>query len=278
MALEEFSIAGNLLRILSLDATPSTNNYATALLAAHEAGEGTLVLTFRQTQGRGHGKNVWESEEGRNLTFSLVLEPHFLEASRQFLLSQVVSLGLAHYLAGQMEDKGELQPHPSLSGEKKNLVAIKWPNDIYIGLRKIAGILIENSVMGQHLRWSVAGIGLNINQNTFPSHLPRAISLKMVTGREYDLQECLKELTRHIYVWYEKLRKGKYREINEKYLSLLLGREANLTYRTGDRSFQARVEGVDPFGQLLLRTDQGEVTSWPFKSVELVTGEDNGVL
>lgn len=308
MATETTRNAGNTrLRIIYLDQTPSTNNYATALLAVREAEEGCLVWTQRQTRGRGYGQNVWESEAGKNLTFSLILEPRFLEASRQFQLSQVISLGLADFLAGKTgqevccdpdvpEVRHSLNPgesrsnhvggearHTPASGEGQdapegrelrpqfaNRVTIKWPNDIYAGNRKIAGILIENSVMGDHLRWTVAGVGLNVNQESFPSHLPQAVSLRMLTGREYDLKECLTELANAILVWYDRLALGDVGAIGDRYLALMLGREEYRTYRQGDRLFRAVVEGVDEFGQLRLRDERGHTTVWPFKSIEWV--------
>ena len=241
------------IRIITPDETPSTNNYATTLLAANEAGEGCVVWTFRQTRGRGYGKNVWESEPGMNLTFSLVLEPSFLPAARQFLLSQVVSLGVAGFLREHTGD-----------------ISVKWPNDIYAVNRKIGGILIENTVMGDHLQWTVAGIGLNVNQSSFPAHLPHAVSLKMLTGREVDLRESLHSLLEHILTWYQMLRTRQYRQIRESYLNGMYGRGRSLTYRSGERRFTAEVEGVDDYGQLLLKDRAGVITTWPFKGVELL--------
>ena len=132
--LKSFQLKGH--HLIFQDEVLSTNNYATRLLASEKVEEGTVVLTFRQLKGRGHGKNVWESEDFKNLTFSLVLFPDFLPANMQFLLSQVVSLGLYDFLSG-----------------KTGNVAIKWPNDLLIHEKKVAGILIENSQrndLGEH--------------------------------------------------------------------------------------------------------------------------------
>lgn len=260
------------LRIIHPFETPSTNNYATDLITAGNAEEGCLILTYRQTNGRGHGKNRWETEEGKNLTFSLILEPRFLKAADQFILSKVISLALAGFL----DEKVKKQPfNASSSGitspKPENQIEIKWPNDILAGNRKIAGILIENRIMGSFLQWSVAGIGLNINQSSFPEYLSQATSLRLVTDCCYDLRECLEELTKHIFCRYEELREGNHRKIHEQYLERLFGKEYFYTYRMGSSHFDARVEGVDQYGRLKLRDKSGRLTVWPFKGVELLS-------
>lgn len=266
-----------------LDEVPSTNNYATGRLQTEALHEGTVVLTFRQTCGRGQAQNEWESEDYKNLTFSLVLRPDFLSASSQFALSQVISLGLAGYLSSETDD-----------------VAIKWPNDILIGKGKVAGMLVENSVMGSTIGWTVAGIGLNLNQKTFREYLPPAVSLSQFTGRVYRPEKVLQEVFESIMNRYGQLKSGSIHEISKDYLGHLFGMEQWLEYCTNDMSngqttltgrelgqgeidlinenqtssskektFQARIIGTDEFGRLMLEDRQGKVTVWPFKTIRM---------
>jgi len=273
--------AGNLLKnksemmqIIYLDEIPSTNNYATGRLQTEALYEGTVVLTFRQTHGRGQAQNVWESEEDKNLTFSLVLRPDFLPASSQFALSQVISLGLAGYLSAETED-----------------VAIKWPNDILIGKGKVAGMLVENSVMGSTIGWTVAGIGLNLNQDVFREYVPPAVSLSQITGKIYSPIEVLNEVYDSVMNRYAQLKKGRIDEIRREYLEQLFGMEKWLDYCTDEighdrrspsgrynqlnhdeihrtnknnpspeRTFKARIIGTDEYGRLMLEDRQGNIT------------------
>jgi BirA family transcriptional regulator, biotin operon repressor / biotin---[acetyl-CoA-carboxylase] ligase len=235
-----------------LDEVPSTNNYATHLIPSGKVVEGTVVLTFRQTMGKGNGKNVWESEDFKNLTFSLILFPDFLPASRQFLISQVVSLGLFDFIAG-----------------KTTGASIKWPNDLLVESKKIAGILIENTVSGANLLSSVAGIGININQLTFPGHLRRATSLALSTGKQFTLEDILKEILAEIFKWYEVLKKGQTGLIRESYLKNLFKIGEMTLFRKGSKVFQSKIEGIDDFGQLLLKMPSGKKEAFPFKSVEM---------
>jgi BirA family transcriptional regulator, biotin operon repressor / biotin---[acetyl-CoA-carboxylase] ligase len=212
-----------------------------------------VILTFRQTSGRGYGKNVWESENYKNLTFSLILKPRLLEASRQFLVSQVVSLGLADFLRSKTEG-----------------VTIKWPNDLLIYNKKVGGILIENSILGNQVQTTVAGIGLNINQDIFPDYLPAATSLSISTGCEYPLKESLNEIITEIFKWYGYLNLNNIRMIEEAYLNNLFMMEEKALFRAGETLFEAKIKGIDQYGQLLLKEDPDRIKAWPFKSIEMV--------
>jgi BirA family transcriptional regulator, biotin operon repressor / biotin---[acetyl-CoA-carboxylase] ligase len=241
------------LQIIYLDEVVSTNNYASSILSAGNVSEGTVILTFRQTGGRGHGNNVWESENNKNLTFSLILLPRFLEASRQFLVSQVVALGLADFLRS-----------------KTTGIAIKWPNDLLIHNKKTAGMLIENTIIGNQVHASVIGIGMNMNQVIFPDYLPLATSLAISTGREYPLEESLNEIITEIFRWYGLLKLNEVRTIRENYLKCLFRIEEKSLFRSGEEVFEAKIKGTDEYGQLLLEEDPGKIKAWPFKSLEMI--------
>ena len=157
--------------LIILPETDSTNNYLTQLCNEQQSAvrEFTTVIAERQTAGKGQRGNSWESEDCRNITFSFVLYPTFIEARRQFILSQIVSLSIKEELDQWTEG-----------------ISIKWPNDIYWNEKKICGILIENDLSGHHIGRSISGIGVNINQDVFRSNAPNPISLKQITGKDHD--------------------------------------------------------------------------------------------
>lgn len=241
------------MQIIHLDETPSTNNYATARLRTESLAEWTVILTFRQTHGRGQATNSWESEDFSNLTFSLVLRPEFIPAGSQFLISQAISLGITDFLK-----------------KKTGQVTIKWPNDILIGNRKVAGILIENAVMGHTIDWSVTGIGLNLNQQHFMPYSPEAVSLSMVTGRDYPPQETLMELLACLRSRYETLQNGDDETIRQDYLGNLYRYREWCSYRSDEGTFKAMITGTDEYGRLLLTDRSGNETAWPFKSIRML--------
>jgi BirA family transcriptional regulator, biotin operon repressor / biotin---[acetyl-CoA-carboxylase] ligase len=249
--LNSFHVPGH--RLILQDEVLSTNNYAIALLASEKVEEGTLVLTFRQIKGRGYGKNVWESEDYKNLTFSLILFPHFLPAQKQFLLSQVVCLGLYDFLS-----------------EKTSGVAIKWPNDLMINRKKTAGILIENSIFGMNLQSSVVGIGININQLQFTEYLPQATSLAIETGKEYSLEKTCQVILNQIMKWYSLLKAGHTERIEKSYLEHLFRNGEISKFRLDGQPFDAQIVGIDTYGQLLLKGSSGKINAFPFKSVEMI--------
>ena len=169
------------MRVENLDTAPSTNTWMTARADAY--GHGDVVAAREQTAGRGQRGNTWEAEPGRNLTFSLMLRPAGLRAADAFLLSMAVSVGIVRGLS-------ELMPEVD--------VEVKWPNDIYVGDLKLAGILIENSFEGSTVGRSVVGIGLNVNQSRFVSDAPNPVSMLGVTGREYNLDDVLRTVVARI--------------------------------------------------------------------------------
>jgi BirA family transcriptional regulator, biotin operon repressor / biotin---[acetyl-CoA-carboxylase] ligase len=278
---------------IELEQTDSTSNYLTRLLTSYlqssiagRAGgeplfEGTLVIAKHQKQGRGQRGAAWESEAGKNLIFSFFLRPIFLKIGDQFQLNKAISLGVMEFLQvhlfpleGRKEGEGTL--HSDQGNGRDVRVSVKWPNDIYIDNKKIAGILIENSVSGNELRHSIVGIGININQQKFPIELPNPTSLKLVTGKEFELRECLEEICSCIERRYLQLRnvnclqgasaKGR-QNINTDYLESLyrFNEWTNYKYRGG--IINAKITGVSQVGKLILKTHTGEVVECDFKEV-----------
>jgi len=233
-----------------LQETGSTNNYAATLLLTKRLPEGVVFVADSQVDGRGQTTNKWESEPNMNLTFSILLFPEFMEISRQFGLSKAMSLGVVDFLREMTEE-----------------VTIKWPNDIYIGKKKVAGILIENSVRLAKISSCIVGIGLNINQLTFSGNLLNPVSLRQVTGKIYDLETTLTSLCLKIDHRYQQLRNQEFRQIDENYTQLLYQHGLWSRYSDKEGDFEGRILGIDQIGRLLIETSSGKINKYHFKEV-----------
>ncbi|MFV0378288.1 MAG: biotin--[acetyl-CoA-carboxylase] ligase [Mangrovibacterium sp.] len=236
--------------IVRLERVGSTNNYASGQLRENEIEEGTVFLAVSQTAGRGQQTNQWESEDGKNLTFSLILRPAFLEIKDQFMLSKVVCLGLHRFLSDYVDD-----------------VRIKWPNDIYVGDRKICGILIENAIMGARFSTSVIGIGLNINQLVFLSDAPNPVSLAQLTGQQYNHDKLLNELLAAIGHYYSLLRNGETETINKAFHENLYWLNEWCPFKDEAHCYTGKICGVNEIGQLRVQEQDGPMHDYHFKEV-----------
>lgn len=239
-------------KFIVLNEVESTNNYAKQLILSN-AEEGSVVLAQFQKKGRGQHGNSWESNHGENMLASIIVYPLFLNAGKQFAISKVVSLGIVDFLK-------------SIT----NNVSIKWPNDIYFENKKIAGILIENTISGSNLQSSVIGIGLNLNQKVFLSDAPNPVSLKQISGVDYDNESVAKKVVASILVWYDKLQAGKIGEIESAYFSNLFRANNWSNYKKDGKLFEAKIVGIGEFGQLKLEKRDGSVETYLFKEVEFV--------
>lgn len=240
-------------KIISLKEVESTNNYANQLVMSKAAEHGTVVLAQHQIKGRGQQGNSWESEPGMNMLASFILFPTKLPVIKQFHISKAASLALIDFLVTETDS-----------------VSIKWPNDIYIGNKKIAGILIENSVMGSFISTSIIGIGLNLNQEKFISGAPNPVSLKQITGKNYDIETIAVRITEHINKWYKLLEISCYGDIDSAYLNHLFRKNEWTVFAKNDNRFEARINGIGDFGQLILEDRNGNLTEYMFKEVEFV--------
>ncbi len=244
-------IIGNV--IVRLEVIDSTNNYANRQIRENALSEGTVFLAYEQTSGRGQQKNIWESEPGQNLLFSIVLHPDFLEIRRQFMLSKVVTLGIYKAMNKYVDS-----------------LKIKWPNDIYVGDRKLGGILIENSIMSGLLKTSVAGIGLNVNQAVFLSNAPNPVSLQLLTNQHYDCAEILTEVLSGIDHYYGLLKQGEESKIDADFILVLYRLNEKHNFRAGNEVFEGEIIGVNEIGQLLIRKQDGQTCEFHFKEVEFL--------
>ena len=244
--------------LIILEETDSTNRYLTELCNQRtEITELTTVSTERQTAGKGQRGNSWESEESKNLTFSIVFHPIFLEARRQFLISQIVSLSIKEELDKWTDN-----------------ISIKWPNDIYWKDKKICGILIENNLSGQYIEQSIAGIGVNINQDIFLSNAPNPVSLKQITGQEHDrfqLLACIMERVKEYYsLLQHSISENNLSTITERYSDSLFRKDGFHYYVDTECRFLARLLRVEPDGQFILEDQTGRERGYLFKEVQYV--------
>ena len=172
-------------RILRVAETASTNSLLRELSVKESLPEGSAVIADFQTAGRGQVGNVWESEAGKNLLFSMVLYPTCIPANRQFLISQIAALSVKETLDLYTEQ-----------------IAVKWPNDVYWKDQKICGMLIENDLSGHNLYRSIIGIGINLNQAVFRGDAPNPVSLFQITGKEVSREEVLERFLSIFYRYY----------------------------------------------------------------------------
>jgi BirA family biotin operon repressor/biotin-[acetyl-CoA-carboxylase] ligase len=236
-------------QIIRLKEIDSTNNYANQFLARDGVQEGLVVQASSQTKGRGHQLSSWQSEIGKNLLFSIVLCPGFIEAARQFSLSMAISLGIVDFL-----------------GMHGIEAKIKWPNDIYHGNKKLAGILIENTIMGNHLAHGIVGIGLNVNQASFPGHLPNPVSMRVIAGHEFSLEKTLEGLLEKLDDRYLQLQKGDEKIHQEYEEKLYLLHEKN-RFSSSKGPFTGKIEGVGEFGRLMVRVEGTGLQYFDFKEI-----------
>jgi BirA family transcriptional regulator, biotin operon repressor / biotin---[acetyl-CoA-carboxylase] ligase len=234
-----------------LSTVDSSNNYAIKLINSGKAAHGTVVLAYCQENGRGQGKNRWESAPAMNLLASIILFPGFLPVENQFYLSEITSLAIVDLLK-----------------EETGNVTIKWPNDIYAGEKKICGILIENMVQGNHIQSSVAGIGLNLNQTGFSDNLPNPVSLKLLTGKDYAIEDVLIALREKFFTWYDKLESGKTDKIDEKYHEYLFRRNMWTHFQTGNRAIEGCIVGIGEFGRLIVKDRSGNYSQYMHHEID----------
>ncbi len=237
--------------IYRFDTLGSTNDEARNPLYV----EGDVVIAEHQTAGRGQRGHTWESAVGKNLTFSLVLEPKFLPVNEQFLLSEVLALALVDTLA-----------------EYGIEARIKWTNDIYVGDRKIVGMLIENTLGSGVLARTIAGIGLNVNQTEFDPSLPNPTSMSLVAGHEFDREEVLARLRANIMSLYEALRRGEKEMLQSRYRATMYRLGEQYPYALADGTiFEGTIRGVRPSGELQIEhSSDGVLREYLFKQVEFI--------
>lgn len=240
---------------LYFDKTGSTNTLAEQLLQLEKLPEGTVIYAREQTAGAGQGDNKWQSDPGMNLTASVIFYPGFLSAGDQFILTKLLSVSVCRIL--ESLGKG-LRPE------------IKWPNDIYVHRRKIAGLLIRNSISGSTISDTIAGLGLNVNQTGFGPDAPLATSLSIITGEFYDIKQLLTKWHELLMECYQELQQEGPDKLNKNYLErfYLLNQEAHFIIR--GELMKATIRGTGQFGRLRLKAADGRDFTCDLKEVVFV--------
>lgn len=224
---------------VSFSALDSTNEEGRRLIEGGGAQSGMAIFTANQQKGKGQRGKKWASDKDQGIALTLLLQPHFLTVSQQFLLSAAVAVGVCNFLAKR--------------GGQPELFTIKWPNDIYYGDRKIAGILIENSIRpNAGWQWAIVGIGININQEIFSTELPNPISLFQITQQKNDPSALAKELCHSLSESLEPLGGAHPQQVIDTYQSQLYKRGKLCSFKKGEVSFQAIPVGITQSGELLL--------------------------
>ncbi len=240
--------------LLDFPSLASTNQYAQDLLAEGRPEEGTVISTRRQTQGKGQAGTAWESAPLQNITLSVILYPAFLEAQSHFALNQAVALAV----------------HDLVASHVSGPVYIKWPNDIYIGDGKTAGILIQTAMKGARFQYCIAGIGINVNQTDFPPNLPNPASMAIAEGSAFDLDALCNSLFLHLETRYRQLRNGASEHIREEYLKRLYRKDMPATFlRRDGRAFDGRITGVSRQGKLII-WNEGREEEFDVKEVSFL--------
>ena len=235
-----------------LDRVSSTNDYLKAELSKSKPfPEGTVIMAVEQFAGRGQVGTQWQSQKGKNLTASILLCPSFLQPSQQFTINIAICLGIQQALSAILTEQ----------------VFIKWPNDMYVGNKKLGGILIENILQGNNWKYAIVGIGINVNQSTFPEVAKNAVSLLKLLHETYSIEKLLTEICNCIGYHYSQLIQGKQDQQKELYLSNLFGINEKRKFKIDGIPVEGKIVDVDESGNLVVDFD-GHSASFGFKEIE----------
>ncbi|MCD8193784.1 MAG: biotin--[acetyl-CoA-carboxylase] ligase [Tannerellaceae bacterium] len=239
--------------VIYVPETTSTNVYIRRLHQQETLIEGSVVVAGFQTAGKGQVGNHWESEAGKNLTFSILIFPRMIKANQQFLLSQIASLSV----------KKALEQYTAA-------IMVKWPNDIYWNDRKICGMLIENDLSGQYIDSCVIGVGINLNQQVFKGDAPNPVSLVNIIGKEVKPAAVLDLFLTAFYTYYARIWEGDFESIRREYMASLYRSQGYYRYKDGKGEFEAVIHAIEPDGHLLLQLRDQTIRRYAFKEVACI--------
>jgi BirA family biotin operon repressor/biotin-[acetyl-CoA-carboxylase] ligase len=241
--------------VFCLNSVDSTNKYAQDIISKTNPIEGTVIRAEEQFAGRGQFGSVWKSTPGENITISIILCPKFLLVKHQFYLNAAIALGVYDFI-------NEIVLADNVS--------IKWPNDIYIGEKKVAGLLIENILRGAYLDKTVVGIGINVNQTEFDASLPNPTSISLECQKKFSIDEILFQLYACLERQYLRLQKGSFSEITQDYQKCLFGMNIQRKYKLSDGSqIDAEIVGVEENGRLLVKHNE-TIRSFDLKEISVL--------
>ena len=227
-----------------IEQTNSTNTLLKELIAKGQ--EPNFIYAGYQTAGRGQTGNSWESEKGKNLICSILLPPN----KNLYFLNIAVSVAI----------------HRKISELGISELGIKWPNDIYWKDKKLAGILLENAIIGNEVKYAIAGIGLNVNQTEFVSDAPNPVSLKQISGKEYAIDQLMQDLLDAIHTVLNEPEEA----IWSEYKAHLYRREGYWPFADQNGTFEAQIEDVLPSGEIVLKDPEGKERIYHFKQIRYV--------
>jgi BirA family biotin operon repressor/biotin-[acetyl-CoA-carboxylase] ligase len=239
--------------LIHLRETDSTNNFLKNILEKEELPSGSIILTDYQTAGKGQQGNSWESEAGKNLLFSILLRPENITTDHFFIISEIASLSIKYTLDKYIDD-----------------ITVKWPNDIYYKDKKIAGILIENFLSRNIIFQSIIGTGINVNQREFLSNAPNPVSLRIITGHDFDLMELIEVFQTNFSLLCKKSSTAQFDSLHKEYLYSLYRKEGFYKYKDENGSFMAKIKDVEQNGYLILEKENGDISKYLFKEVEYI--------
>lgn len=226
---------------IELQSIDSTNNYARQQIHAGLAQHGTTIFAHEQIAGKGQRGKTWSSEKGANIMMTVIVRPGGIRVDQQFQLNACVAAAIHGFFRSYAGDDTK----------------IKWPNDLYWQDRKAGGILIENMIQsgetGGKWEWSIIGIGININQTIFPAHLPNPVSLKQITGKEFETVKLAKQLCEIVEKKFTLLMNDGFENIYTTYIDHLYKKDQAVKLKKDSRKFEATIRSVSPSGKLIVQ-------------------------
>lgn len=266
------------IKVIELDVVDSTNFYLKSYMG--ERGKLlTVAIANFQTSGHGQGKNSWESESGKNLTFSVECSPVGVPANCQYVLLEAMAISIRSALEKEiesvrswkmLEDYDFMFGRSVASGMDCRGFTIKWPNDIYWDDRKISGTLSECTVNSKGVSHCIIGVGINVNQQHFLSDAPNPISLSQILRHSVPLKKLLERILDNFCECLHSVNSGDYEAIKKEYMRNLYRRTGSYGYIDNEGEFYARIEDVDSNGHILLRRDDGTLSKYEFKELKFI--------
>ncbi len=243
------------MKIIKLDTVVSTNSFLKDLSVSAALENFTVVVTQKQTKGRGQQKNEWLSEPHKNLTFSVFTSLKDVKIIHKKYLNFAISLAIYRVLFDKNTPK----------------ISIKWPNDLMAANKKICGILIENTFFGDQIKSTIIGIGLNVNQEKFPVSLRNVTSLKLATLKETDLNVLLHEILAELQSNLKLLESKDFHLLEEQYLNVLYKKNIPTMFKTSkDEIFMGIISGISDQGNLQIQLEDDSIKEFGIKEVSML--------
>ena len=239
------------MNVFKLNAINSTNLYLKELLQKKDLENFTIVMTEYQTSGKGQGLNIWYSEEGKNLLFSVLVKFDGLEIQKAPYLNYAISIAIYNVLNTYL-----------------NNVKIKWPNDIMAENKKVCGILIENTVRSAKINHSIIGIGLNVNQSIFPDNVKNATSIYSLLHQKIDRNLLLENLVKSIKDKIIRLNNQEFSYLKDIYESVMYKHNEISSFKDKNGiQFQGKIVGVNHLGMLAIKTIENKIYTFANKEI-----------